>query len=146
VPQEYPDHHDAELVLRLYELRREAVMRESRAAINTGFWPRSAEELLDLIKPEQPLNAPYRQTSTYWELAFSMARYTVINPDFLLESSGEGISLFARVQPWLAELRAVRGPREFINAEWIVANSELGKEMFARTRERIARTLAARKS
>jgi len=42
--KDHPDHHDAEIVMRLYDLRRENVMRESREAINTQFWPRSFEE------------------------------------------------------------------------------------------------------
>ena len=44
--KDMPDHHDADLVIKLYELRREPVMRESRSAINRQFWPATAEEAL----------------------------------------------------------------------------------------------------
>src|SRR5258708_2342525 len=49
-----PDHHDAELVLRVYELRREAVMRASRQEVNGTFWPRSYEEVLAVTRPNNP--------------------------------------------------------------------------------------------
>ena len=39
-----PTHHDAELVLRLYDLRREAVMRQHRALFLKEYWPRDAAE------------------------------------------------------------------------------------------------------
>ena len=54
---------------------------------------------------DNPLNAAYRQVGSYWEMVYSMARYGVVHPDFLLESAGEGIFLFARVQPFLTQLR-----------------------------------------
>jgi hypothetical protein len=144
MPQDYPDHHDADLVLRLYELRREAVMRESRASINAKFWPKTLDDMAEVFKPEHPLNAAYRQVGSYWEMVYSMARYGVINPDFLLESSGEGIFFYARVHPFLQDIRAARGPRQFLSAEWITTNSKLGAELLAGALERVTQTLATR--
>ena len=48
--KDFPDHHDAELVLRLYELRREPTMREARVAINTKFTPKTFEEFSAITK------------------------------------------------------------------------------------------------
>ena len=73
-----PDHHDAALVLKIYDLRREAVMRESRDSINKDFWPRNADECLAILKPDHPLNRAYRQTATYWEMVYGMARNSVV--------------------------------------------------------------------
>ena len=47
--QEKPDFHDAELVLRVYELRREPVMRESRGAVNQKFWPKTYEDVQAVV-------------------------------------------------------------------------------------------------
>ena len=47
-----PTHHDAELVLRLYDLRREPVMRENRARLLRELWPKRVEDLLDVLKTE----------------------------------------------------------------------------------------------
>ena len=60
-----PNHHDAELVPKVYELRRGPVMQELGNAINSEFLPRSFEEFMAVTKPDQPLNAACRQTSSY---------------------------------------------------------------------------------
>jgi hypothetical protein len=133
-----PDHHDAELVMRLYELRREPVMRESRAQINRDFWPKSADDVLALVKGDHPLNAAFRQTSTYWEMAYGMVKHGILHADYMLESNGEGLLLFARVQPYLAEYRAARGPHAFANAEWITTHTDVGRAMLETFRARVA--------
>ena len=66
--KEHPDHHDAELAFRAYEMRREAVMRDSRNAINRDFWPKSYADVLAVTKADHPLNAAWRQSITYWEM------------------------------------------------------------------------------
>jgi hypothetical protein len=63
--REFPDHHDAELVLKLYELRREAVMRQSRDALNAQFHPKTFDEFAAVTKSDHPLNPAYRQVGTY---------------------------------------------------------------------------------
>ena len=59
--KEYPDHHDAELVLKLYELRREDVMRASRTLVISTFLPTSLEDVIAVTKGDHPLNAAFRQ-------------------------------------------------------------------------------------
>lgn len=139
-----PTHNDADIVLRLYELRREPVLRESRREMIARFWPASFEDLLAFTKPDHPLNAAYRQTTTYWEMAFSMARYGIVNPDFLMESSGEGMLIFARVHPYLEHLRETISPRAFRSAEWMATNCELGRQLFAAQQKRVAAHFATR--
>ena len=132
-----PDHHDAELILKIYDLRREPVMRESRDAINRDYWPRNAEEALAILQPEHPLNRAYRQTSTYWEMVYGMAKNGVVHTDFLLESTGEGLLLFARIEPYLEAIRAATSPRAFRNAEWIAGSGDLAKAIMTTFRGRI---------
>lgn len=136
-----PDHHDAELVLRIYDLRREPVMRESRDAVLREFWPRNEQEALAILAPEHPLNRAWRQTTTYWEMVYGMARHGVVHTDFLLESNGEGLFLFARVEPWLAAIRAATSPRTLRNAEWIANSGDLGRAILSTFRARIAKKL-----
>jgi hypothetical protein len=142
--KEAPDHRDADLVIKLYDLRREPVMRESRNTMIREFWPRTADELLAVLKPDHPLNRPYRQTSTYWEMVYGMARHGIVHADFLAENSGEGLFLFARVEPFLPQLREATSPRVWRNAEWITSNCEVGRTILEHFRERVKRTLAAR--
>ncbi|HEX5052961.1 MAG TPA: hypothetical protein VFZ65_14395 [Planctomycetota bacterium] len=139
-----PDHHDAELVLQIYDLRRESVMRESRDAINRDFWPRNEAEALAILKPEHPLNRAYRQTASYWEMVYGMAKHGVVHTEFLLESNGEGLLLYARLEPYLAAIRAATSPRAFSKAEWIANSSDLGRTILETFRGRVKARLAGK--
>lgn len=138
-----PDHHDADLVLKLYDLRREAVMRKSRDVLG-GFLPRSYEDVVAFTKPDNPNNAAWRQVTSYFEMAYSFARHGICNPDFLAENTGEGIYLFAKVAPYLERLRKEVSPTMFSNTEWIVQNSTMGKQRFELFTARVQKMLAAK--
>lgn len=143
--KDIPDHHDAEIVMRLYELRREAVMRESRNALSRDYWPTNLDEALAPTAPSHPLNAPWRQVTSYWEMAYGMVKTGVLHGDFMLETGGaEGLFLFARVKPFVAEMRPKSSPRLLINTEWFSAHTELARETEARMEKGVAATLAAR--
>jgi hypothetical protein len=142
--KEAPDHHDADLVLKLYDLRREPVMRESRNAINSKFWPRNAEEAIAVTANDHPLNTAFRQTTGYWEMVYGMARHGIVHPDFLVENNGEGLFLFARIEPYLAAVRQAVSPRAFRNAEWVVAHCAMAQTLMETFRARIKRALETR--
>ena len=143
--KEKPDHHDAELVLKLYDLRRETVMRASRTTMGQ-FLPRSYEELLAVTQPTHPSNAAWRQVSSYWEMAWSFARHGVCNPDFLIENTTEGLFLYAKVEPHLARFRKEVSPTAFRNAEWIATQCESGRERFLMVQTRIRKMAEAVKA
>lgn len=138
-----PDHHDAELCLKLYELRREPVMRQSRDAI-ARFLPRNAEDVIALTKMDHPQNAAWRQVSSYFEMAFSFARHGVAHADFLAENNGEGLLLFAKVKPYLQQVREATSPTAFLSAEWLANNSDSAKQRVAIFEKRISSMLAAK--
>ena len=142
MPKDYPDHHDAELVLRLYDLRREALLRDSRTAMTT-WMPKSFDDIVAVTKPDHPHNAAFRQVTGYWEMAFGMARHGVIHPDFLMENSGEGLFFFARVEPFLGSLREITSPRAFMNAEWVSKETETGRALMVTFRARLEKMRAA---
>ena len=139
--KEAPDHHDADLVLKIYDLRRETVMRESRTAINAKYWPHDEAEAIAVTATEHPLNVAFRQTANYWEMVYGMARYGIIHADFLVENNAEGLLLYARVEPYLVAFRKASSPRAFRNAEWVAVNSPLGKLLMEGHRARIQRAL-----
>jgi hypothetical protein len=138
-----PDHHDASIVLQLYDLRREAVMRQSRSSI-TQWFPRTYEDFIAVTQPAHPLNAAWRQVSSYFEMAWGMARHGIAHPDFLAENTGEGFFLFAKVQPFLERFRKEVSPLAFRNAEWLIANSESARRVFELFQGRVRKTLEAR--
>jgi len=139
-----PDFHDAELMLRVYDLRREPLLREARAAILKQFWPRSYDDIRVVIQPDHPLNAYYRQTSTYWEMVYGIARQGIVSPNYWAEFNGEGLFLFARVAPFVAELRRDTTPTAFRNAEWMANECSEGRRLFELFQARVRKTLEAR--
>jgi len=141
-----PDHHDAELVLRLYELRREPRLREARDAMTSDYWPTSAAEACALIVHSHPLNFAWRMTTTYWEMVFNMAERGIVHPGYLIESSVEGLLLFARAEPWLADIRNAASPRTFRHAEWAATSTDKGRELMTELRTRIKKRMAERAS
>jgi hypothetical protein len=112
-------------------------MRESRNQLNAKFLPTSFDDVLAITKSDHPLNAAYRQCSSYWEMTYAMARHGVVHADFMLESTGEGLLLFARIEPWLEEYRAKVNPIAFRNAEWVATQTEMGRQIMERFRARL---------
>jgi len=139
-----PDHHDAELVLRLYELRRETVMRESRDTINSQFWPRNFDDVLALTKRDHHLNRPFRQVSTYWEMVYGMVKHGIVNAEYFLESNGEGFFLFAKILPYLEAYRREVNAHAFRNTEWAALKCPPGREMFENIQARVKKLSEAR--
>ena len=143
IPKAAPDYQDADLVLRLYDMRREAVLRAARKSVITGYQPTSLESCLAILAPDHPLNEAFRQVSTYWEMVYGMAKHGIVHADYLMESSGEGVLIYSRVEPWLAALREKSGPFAFANAEWVATQCERGKVVAARFRARQEAAIAA---
>lgn len=118
-----PDHNDADLILKLYDLRREAVMRQSRDALFQKFHPKSYEDVTAVLKPEHPLNLAYRMVSSYWEMAAGFVKHGVLNGNLFAENCGEGLFLFAKVAPHLERLRQEYSPTVLLNMEWLIKNN-----------------------
>lgn len=140
--KEMPDHHDAELVLRLYELRRETVMRESRLKM-LQWMPRAWEEFLATTQFDHPMNAAFRQTSSYWEMAYGMAKHHIVNPDYLMENTTEGLFIYAKVLPFLDRFRKEVAATAFRNAEWITTNCATGQQRLEMVQARLRKMLEA---
>ncbi len=144
MPKTTPDHHDAELLIRVYDVRREAVLRASREAIQREFWPKSLDDLKAVLEVQHPLNAAYRQVASYWEMVYSFVRYGIVHPAFWLESNVEGLFLFAKVEPFLDEIRKLTAPTAFSNAEWVARDCPAGASIHERVRARVTQLAAAR--
>jgi hypothetical protein len=140
-----PDHRDAELVLKLYELRREEVMRASRTAI-VQWLPRTYEDVVAITQASHAHNAAWRQVSTYWEMAYGFARHGILHADLLAENGVEGLILFAKLEPHLPRLRKEVSPTILQNAEWLARKSPVAKLRLEIVRKRIATAMAAAKS
>jgi hypothetical protein len=98
---------DAEIILRLYELRTEAVMREARAWMTGEFWPTTVEEFYEVVgNPSHPHNAHFRQVTTYWEMAAAMVLHGAVSAELFVDCNTEGFFLLAKFTPILEGIRA----------------------------------------
>lgn len=98
---------DAEIVLKLYTLRTESVMRQARAWMTGEFWPSTAEEFFAVAaNPADPHNAWFRQVITYWEMAAAMVLHGAVSAELFVDCNGEGFFLLAKFAPILEEIRA----------------------------------------
>jgi hypothetical protein len=97
---------DAEIILKLYELRTEAVMREARAWVTGEFWPQTAEDYFAVLEnPRDPHNAWLRQVTTYWEMAAAMVLHGAVSAELFVDCNGEGFLLLAKFAPILEAIR-----------------------------------------
>jgi hypothetical protein len=97
---------DAEIVLKLYQLRTETVMRQARAWITGEFWPKTAQEFFAVAEnPADPHNAWLRQVLTYWEMAAAMVLHGAVSAELFVDCNAEGFFLLAKFAPILAAIR-----------------------------------------
>jgi len=105
---------DAKLILKLYDLRRESVMRQARAFM-ASFMPKSADDVMKLAYAYGTAeNAYFRQVVGYWEMAASLALHGAVHEGLFLDNAGEMFFTYAKFAPYLAELRSKLGSAEFL--------------------------------
>ena len=143
-PKSKPDHQDAELVLRVYEMRREPVMRQARETLRTELWPKGAADAVAVTRGDHPLNGAYRQVGTYWEMVYGMVRHGIVNAGFFLESNLEGLFLYAKLEPYVEEIRKATTPLALKNAEWVAKECPEGRQLFDVIRARVKKLMEAR--
>ncbi len=97
---------DAEIILKLYELRTEPVMRQARAWMAGEFWPATVEDFFAVASnPGNPHNAWFRQVTTYWEMAAAMVLHGAVSADLFVDCNGEGFFLLAKFSHILEGIR-----------------------------------------
>lgn len=111
-------HEDADLILKLYDLRREPVMREARNWMFT-FNPTSAQDVIEALMSEQ--SGYYRMVISYWDMAAAMVNNGAIDEKLFNETNGEHIFVYAKIEPVIEEIRTMFGSPEFLlNLETLV--------------------------
>ncbi|MFL6332207.1 MAG: hypothetical protein ACJ754_02585 [Pyrinomonadaceae bacterium] len=131
----------AELILKLYDLRREAVMREARNWFFT-FNPESAEEILRVSTGEH--GGHFRMVTTYWDMACSFVNHGAIDAEMFNDATGEQVFVYAKLQPFLEQLRATANPTYMQHLERAVLAIPHAEERLARVREMAKRLAEAR--
>ncbi len=105
---------DALAILKLYEIRSEALMRNARAWFFSDFNPQSGMDILALIQSGEKQSAYYRMVSSHWEVAASLVNNGGIDEKMFLDANSEHLVVFAKLQPYLAEIREAIGEPDYL--------------------------------
>ena len=124
----------ADLILKLYDLRREKKMRKARNWI-FGFNPASADEIMQTMM--DPENGPYlRMVTSYWDMAATFVNEGAIEADMFNKTAGEHVMVFAKIEPFLGELREkFQSPEAFASLEKLIMSMPDGSERVKKTQE-----------
>ena len=135
---------DAEIILKLYGLRTEAVMRQARAWVTGEFWPMTAQEYFAVSEnPDDPHNAWLRQVLTYWEMAAAMVLHGAVSAELFVDSNGEGFSLLAKFTPILEAVRA-ENPGFMIKTQELVSRFTAAAQRYESVQKRVEATRSFR--
>ena len=99
-------YEDADLILRLYDLRREEKLRKARDWFLREFSASSVKDFMEKYPPGGEQNAWYRMVVSYWEMAASFLVQGIIHEELFFQSSGEMLGVWEKVKPLMPELRA----------------------------------------
>ena len=135
---------DAEICMRLYELRRDPELRKARNFINFEFNPQSAD---DMVKITMALgtqeNAWARQVFSFWEYTASLLLNGVVHPGLFFTWNGEMVFIYAKFQPFLAEVRKRMENPDFLGGvEKAVNSSPEARKRVEVIQKRFARMMA----
>lgn len=104
----HADHHDAELLLRLYDLRRETRLREARDWFIREFQADSPEDLFRKYPGGSSMNASYRMVSSYWDMTGSIVNQGLIKEEFFFENTTEFWIVWAKLKHIAPRMRELR--------------------------------------
>ena len=135
-----PTHQDTMVVLKLYNLRREAELRKARNFLVVEFWPESADDVVKLIQDfGSQRNAWFRQCTTYWDMACSLVLRGVVHEGLFFDWGSELYFLYAKFKPFLQEVREKAQSPEFLaRVEKVALSTKEGRERVAKLEKRIA--------
>jgi hypothetical protein len=137
---------DAEIILKLYELRTEPVMRQARAWLTGEFWPSTAEEFFvvqnDLGSQK---NCYLRQVVTYWEMAASLVLHGALSADLFVDCNSEPFFILAKLTPLLPEIHA-KIPTYFSKTLKLVETSQPAAARYDLMQKNVERSRQARTS
>ncbi|HXD31732.1 MAG TPA: hypothetical protein VN643_11480 [Pyrinomonadaceae bacterium] len=133
-------YEDANLILKLYDLRREAVMREARTWFFT-FNPTSPQDVMETMMGEH--SGHMRMVISYWDMAASLVNNGAIDETMFNEANGEHLFVYAKIEPVLEGMRAMFDNQDFLrNLETLVKRTPDSEKKIAGIRERIAKISA----
>ena len=136
-------YRDADLILKLYDLRREEVMRKARSWYIGEFEPETVEDVQKAALGEH--GAYYRMVVSYWNMAASMVNNGAIDEKMFSQANGEERVVYAKIEPFIDEMRSFAGTPDYLrNLEQLVMAEPGSKAEMAKLRERMKKYKAMR--
>ena len=142
--KEHPDNYDAELLLRLYDLRRETKLRQARDWYIREFQAKTFEEYSAQCPPGSEHSAFFRMTITYWDMAASIVNHGLIKEEFFFENATEFWIVWDKARAVAPVLREkFKNPMVWKNLETLAEKfeewmSKRAPEALGLTRQRLA--------
>ena len=121
----------ADLILKLYDLRREETMRRARDWF-MRFNPETAEELFEAARGEH--SAYYRMVTTYWDMACSFVNHGALDEEMFNDANAEHLFVYAKIHPFIDEVRAVMGPQYLEHLDKVALRAPGAEERLAHLR------------
>lgn len=135
----------AELVIKLYELRREPVMRQARSYIGGAFLPASADEMVALVVSGKPEGSYLLQVYGYWDMVAAFMLHGALDEGLLYDVCQEMYFQYAKIQPHLAAFREkINLPEWMRSIERVVEGSAEGRARLAIMRQNVELTARQR--
>ena len=106
--------HDVDLILKLYELRRDETMRKARAWYFTEFNPTGPKDIVRLMVGGFESSAYYRMITSYWDMAASFVINDGIDEKMILDANTEHIVVFSKIEPFIADVREMFGESNYL--------------------------------
>jgi hypothetical protein len=127
-------YESATLLIKLYELRREATMRDARNWFARSFHPSTIEDVMQTMSG--PNSAHFRMVTSYWDMAASFVINDAIDEQMFVDANGEHLGVYAKLEPLLGDIRARMGnPRYLANLEKLIDRTPGAKERLPVLRE-----------
>ena len=105
---------DALVILKLYQIRSEALMRTARSWFFSEFNPQSGREIVALLVSGEKQSAWYRMVSSHWEVSAALVNNNGVDEKMFLEANSEHLVVFAKLQPFLTEIRETIGEPDYL--------------------------------
>ena len=135
---------DAQVIMQLFELRREAEMRKARDWFATQFHPQSVDDIMNtLMQFGSDGNRYFRMVTSYWEMAATMVNHGAVNEQLFLDTQAEMFFIFAKIHPYLEAFREkMASPDAMKNVETLINKSEASRKKLEAFKARIERIRA----
>jgi hypothetical protein len=100
-----PTHEQAQLHLQVYEMRREARLRQGRDWFFKNYHINNIEDAMRVAAPGTEGGAFAGMVLSYWEQTCALLNYGLLHEDLFFETSGEFFGVWELAKPAIPQAR-----------------------------------------